>query len=67
MISFLSKKLDRIGNVVCWLLIIWAVVWICLFAIPSFVDRISRHEAEWTDGGGRHTEEMVSPKMSRED
>lgn len=39
-------KLYRLANVLTWALIAWVLVWICLFAIPGFVDRCSRHEAQ---------------------
>jgi len=63
----MTCKLDRIGNVVCWLIIVLAAAWICLVAIPQFVDVVSRNEAEWTDGGGRHVTELESGKVSDSD
>jgi len=59
----LTQKADRIGNTICWFIILWAFVWLCLFAIPGFVDRCSRHETEWA----KQTRDMVSVKLSEED
>jgi hypothetical protein len=56
-------KLERLGNVLCWAFLLWVLVWICLFAIPGFVDRCSRHEATWAG----ETRELPSVKLSEGD
>jgi len=56
-------KADRLFSVLIWLIILWAFVWLCLFAIPGFVDRCSRRETEWA----RQTRDIVSEKISRAD
>ena len=56
-------KLERLGNAITWAIILLAALWLCLIAIPSFVDRISRH----TDAWQRQTMDMPSVKPSEGD
>jgi len=56
-------RFERLGNLLSWLIIFWALVWLCLIVVPQFVDRISRHENAWAKEFG----EMGSEKVSRAD
>ena len=51
------KKLDHL----CWLIILWAVIYVCLVMIPACVDSISGHEANRPQG---YVQEMPSVKPS---
>ena len=56
-------KYDRLTNTICWLIILWAFVWLCLFAIPGFVNRCSRHADAWA----KQTGDLQSEKLSEEE
>ena len=53
-------KHDRIGNTICWLIILWAFVWLCLFGIPQIIDDLSHNEDAWA----REFGDSVSVKVS---
>jgi len=61
------RKAKKIFNAFCWTLLGICLLSACVMVVVSVVDQISRNEAEWTDGGGRHVEEMVSVKISEEE
>lgn len=56
-------RLHRLANILTWALIVWAVLWICLWGIPGIVDLCSKHEAQQAG----ETREMVSEKVSKGD
>jgi len=56
-------KHDRIGNVLVWLIILWAFVWLCLFGIPQIIDDLSHNEDAWA----REFGDSVSVKLSEGD
>lgn len=60
-------KLERIGNIVCWLWIIFCFLAWAFLLFVGIDERASRYETEWQDGGGRHVEDMVSVKPSDQD
>ena len=59
-------KYERTGNLICWLIILLAVIWLCLVAVPQFVDRCSKNEAAWANRE-RVVQESPSVKVSKGD
>jgi len=59
-------KPERTGNRLCWLIILLAVIWLCLVAVPAFIDRCSKHEAAWVNRE-RVVQEIPSEKVSDAD
>lgn len=58
------KKKTRLALLFYFLAVL---LWVILMFIPSFVDRLSRHEKSWLDGGGRHVTELPIEKTSDKD
>ena len=57
-------KFERFCNIASWILLVLGIIWICLIAIPQFVDRVSRHEDEWARGQAGYIQEIPSAKPS---
>jgi len=57
-------KPNRFLSVLAWAILVLAALFIVVISLD---ERCSRHEATWTDGGGRHATEMTSGKVSDDD
>jgi len=60
-------KLNRLLRLLLWTLTILCILSACVICVVSIDEMVSRNETEWTDGGGRHTTEMASEKVSDND
>lgn len=54
------SRFECLGRFIPWAIIVLAALWLCLFAIPQFVNRISHHEDRWAREFGDIPSEKIS-------
>lgn len=54
--------LDRLSRLFTWAILFLVLLWLCLFAVPQFIDRVSRHESYWLDQGFEHTGKLMEER-----